>query len=223
MDIRIDRLIRSKRRSVGLEITGKARLIVRAPHSLSRKRIEKIILEKKNWIERKLGEARKKRLRVIRKNFLAGEVFYYLGRQYPLVISDSVENPIAFDDKFILSRGCRNQAKELFISFYKQKTVEITAKQAKAFAEKYKLKYEKINGTRAEKRWGSCSSKGSLNFSYRLVMAPPAVIEYVVAHELAHLKHQNHSEKFWALVGEMLPAYKERRAWLKKNGFLLVL
>ncbi|NOY10240.1 MAG: M48 family metallopeptidase [Spirochaetes bacterium] len=223
MDIRIDRLIRSKRKSVGLEITGKARLIVRVPHSLSLKRIERIVLEKRNWIERKLGEVRKKRSRVIRKNFLAGEVFYYLGRQYPLVISDGVKAPIAFDDKFILSRGCRNKARELFIAFYRQETVEIAAKKAKVFAEKYKLKYEKINSTRAEKRWGSCSSKGSLNFSYRLVMAPPAVIEYVVAHEIAHLEHQNHSEKFWGLVGKILPGYKERRAWLKKNGFLLVL
>ncbi len=223
MDIRIDRLIRSKRRSVGLEITDTARLIVRAPHSLSRKRIERIVLEKRNWIERKLGEVGKKRLRVTRKNFLTGEMFYYLGRQYPLVISDGVKKPITFNDKFILSQGCRDRAKELFISFYKQKTVEITAKQAEAFAEKYKFKYEKINSTRAEKRWGSCSSKGSLNFSYRLVMAPPAVIEYVVAHELAHLTHQNHSGKFWVLVDKILPAYKERRDWLKKNGFLLVL
>lgn len=67
-------------------------------------------------------------------------------------------------------------------------------------------------------RWGSCSSKGNLNFNYRLAYMPSAILDYVVVHELAHLRHMDHSKEFWALVGVYLPDYKERRKWLKEHG-----
>lgn len=71
-------------------------------------------------------------------------------------------------------------------------------------------------------RWGSCSSKCNLNFNWRLVMAPPEVLDYVVVHELCHLTHMNHSRDFWGLVGQVMPEYKERRRWLRENGSLLI-
>ena len=70
-------------------------------------------------------------------------------------------------------------------------------------------------------RWGSCSSKRNLNFNWRLVMAPPEVLDYVVVHELSHLTHMNHSRDFWELVGQVMPEYKQMRKWLRENGHLL--
>jgi predicted metal-dependent hydrolase len=70
-------------------------------------------------------------------------------------------------------------------------------------------------------RWGSCSSSGTLSFNWRLIMVPPAVMEYVVVHELAHMSVPNHSADFWRLVGQYYPAYKEARTWLRKNAPLL--
>ena len=70
-------------------------------------------------------------------------------------------------------------------------------------------------------RWGSCSSKGDLMFSWRLVMAPPEVLDYVAAHEVAHLAHMDHSERFWAQVAHLLPDYAPRRAWLRSSGAAL--
>jgi len=67
-------------------------------------------------------------------------------------------------------------------------------------------------------RWGSCSSKGNLNFNWRLVMAPLWVLDYVVVHELSHLKHMNHSKEFWDTVAMHIPEYKKAVAWLKENG-----
>ena len=67
-------------------------------------------------------------------------------------------------------------------------------------------------------RWGSCSSSGTLSFNYRLIFAPPAILDYVVVHELCHLTHMNHSRDFWNMVESVLPDYKERRQWLKEHG-----
>lgn len=73
-----------------------------------------------------------------------------------------------------------------------------------------------IKDTRS--RWGSCSSKGNLNFSWRLLLAPDAVMDYVVAHEVAHLRELNHSPRFWATVASICPDYARQRAWLRKHG-----
>lgn len=72
-------------------------------------------------------------------------------------------------------------------------------------------------------RWGSCSSRGTLSFNYRLIFAPPAVLDYVVVHELCHLTHMNHSRDFWNLVGSVMPDYKTHRRWLKEHGRELTL
>ena len=77
--------------------------------------------------------------------------------------------------------------------------------------------------TDARTRWGSCSTRGSLNFSWRLVMAPPAVIDYVILHELAHLKIHNHSSNFWSRVAQLVPDYREHKKWLEQNGHLLAI
>lgn len=72
-------------------------------------------------------------------------------------------------------------------------------------------------------RWGSCSSRGTLSFNYRLIFAPPAVLDYVVVHELCHLTHMNHSRDFWNMVGTIMPDYKARRGWLRDHGHELTL
>jgi predicted metal-dependent hydrolase len=76
----------------------------------------------------------------------------------------------------------------------------------------------KLRISSARTRWGSCSRQGTLSFTWRLVMAPEEVIDYVVVHELCHLRHLNHSKAFWGLVEGILPDYKVRRAWLKRHG-----
>ncbi len=85
------------------------------------------------------------------------------------------------------------------------------------------MDYKSIRITSARTRWGSCSSKGNLSFTWRLVMAPPQVIDYVVAHELAHLQVRNHSPAFWQKVKTIMPDYLQYRRWLDAHGHLLTL
>ena len=83
--------------------------------------------------------------------------------------------------------------------------------------------YGKISIRDQKTRWGSCSSEGNLSFNWRLILAPPDVLDYVVIHELCHRKEMNHSKEFWALVESLMPEYKERRKWLRENGNNLTL
>jgi len=107
--------------------------------------------------------------------------------------------------------------------------VEEYKRQAKAYivpkVEEYALKfgfdYNKIRITSAITRWGSCSSKRNLNFSYRLILAPKEAVDYVIVHELCHLRQMNHSKKFWDEVGKIMPNYKLQEKWLKQHGYKL--
>jgi predicted metal-dependent hydrolase len=85
----------------------------------------------------------------------------------------------------------------------------------------FKFRFNVVRFKRMNSRFGSCSSKGNINIAYRLLFAPREVFQYVCVHELAHLKQMNHSKKFWALVGEAVPEYKEHEKWLKDSGFML--
>ena len=80
------------------------------------------------------------------------------------------------------------------------------------------ISYGMISIREQKTRWGSCSSKGNLNFNWKLILMPEEILDYVVVHELAHRKEMNHSRAFWAIVEQVLPDYQERRDWLKKNG-----
>ena len=98
---------------------------------------------------------------------------------------------------------------------------EIINERVKFYANKYGFNYNKIKITSANKRWGSCTGKGNLNFSYKLIMAPIEIIDYVVVHELIHLIDKTHKKSFYNKVEKILPDYKERKNWLNKNGYLL--
>ncbi len=89
---------------------------------------------------------------------------------------------------------------------------------ADAYAHLIHHPYTGITTRDQKTRWGSCSSRGTLSFNWRLMLAPPAILDYVVVHELCHLEHMNHSKDFWQCVEIILPDYKERRKWLKEHG-----
>lgn len=95
--------------------------------------------------------------------------------------------------------------------------------RAQELARQAGVQFDKLRVSSARTRWGSCSSRGALSFTWRLVMAPPEVIDYVVTHELAHLQVRGHSREFWALVAHRMPGWQAAAAWLKENGYRLSL
>jgi len=216
----IPKIVRSKRKTVVLEIKEDASLVVRAPESTSRELIYKFAHKKEAWVLEKQRLMRKRKARVSRK-FVEGEIFWYLGETYKLHIADYQSSRLVLKDKFLLSGQCVNRAREVFIDWYKEQARRKIKERVELYTRATGVKYGKIRIGGARKRWGSCGVGGNLNFSWRLIMAPLEVVDYVVAHEIAHLTERGHSKDFWAKVGAIMPDYRKAKSWLKENGYLL--
>lgn len=221
MEITIEKIIRSNRKTVALQITDDATLIIRAPYNISDETIMHVISKHKNWIIKKKMEVEARNPKFTPKEFVNGEGFLYLGRSYKLTIVDNQDVPLKFDRGFYLLRDALPKAREVFIEWYKEKAYEKISERVEKYAKDGGFKYKKINITNADKRWGSCSPNGILNFSWRLVMAPLSVIDYVVIHELVHTEEKNHSKNFWIKVKVLMPNFEKYADWLKRNGHLL--
>jgi len=221
LEVKIEKIIRSRRTTIELYITDDARLIIRAPFSADEKTINHFIEKHKRWIDKKIKLIKEQRENFKEKRFVDGENFLYLGNNFKLNVVENKSKALLFDNGFYLSKDLSTCAKEIFEKCYKEKAKEIFTERAQYYSEIMNLKYSKIRIMSAKRRWASCSKKGNLNFNWRLVMAPLNIIDYVVVHELAHLIEYNHKKKFWEKVEKVLPDYKLRRKWLKDNGYLL--
>jgi predicted metal-dependent hydrolase len=220
-DIPIDKLIRSHRKTIGLQITNDARLIVRAPFFASENLIHKLIRSKEAWIIAKQDYFKQRRNKVLIRKFVPGEEYLFLGQSYPLVAAENLPKPVVMDNSLMISQMVLGNARDHLECWYKTRALEHITQRVEHYAQVTGLKYKSVRINNAATRFGSCGYKDTLNFSWRLVMAPARVVDYVIIHELMHLKQKNHSHKFWEEVAKIMPDYKQDERWLKQNGHLL--
>jgi hypothetical protein len=216
------RLVRSRRRTIALIVQKDGSLVVRAPLRAPEKFIREFVASKEDWVHKQQARAQKIARAVVRQ-YVDGEKFIYLGQSYPLKIVPPRRTSLALTDRFELTCPALPRAEAAFVRWYKARAAELLPERVTVLAGRYGYRAAKVRITSARSRWGSCSPQGTLSFTWRLVMAPPAVIDYVVIHELVHLEIKNHSQKFWGRVGELLPEYKTHVAWLRRNGRFLTL
>jgi len=217
----IEQIIRSKKRkTICIKITDNGKLIIRVPYGTDDFFINKFIEKKRKLIEKKIQKVKEQKDNLSVRKFVTGEQFLFLGNNYKLSITDNQTESIIFDNQFYLPKDQINFGRDIFQNWYKERAFEIIDSRTKFFAYKYGFTFNKIKISNAEKQWGSCSSKKNLNFSWRLIMAPVDIVDYVVVHELCHLRNMNHSSKFWIEVEKILPDYVERKKFLRENGYL---
>ena len=218
-------LVRSHRRSIGLEVRPDATLVVRVPTWTPLWFVESVLLEKTGWIEEKLSKTRSRVSLLQRHDFVTGDRFPYLGRDWSLVVVAFQRTPLAFDERtgFSLDVTAFDRGAVVFEQWYRDRARELLAERVEHYAPMVGVGVPRLRITGAERRWGSCSTTGTVSFAWRLIMAPVDVIDYVVVHELAHRREMNHSARFWALVGSILPDYSARMQWLKDHGALLAM
>ncbi|MBS3921010.1 MAG: M48 family metallopeptidase [Deltaproteobacteria bacterium] len=215
-------LIRSKKRrkTLSLRIKEDGRIVLYVPYHTPKGEIEGFIKEKESWVIKKISE-KERSIKETEKAFIPGEKFLYLGESYPLEIreSDHQGPPLKLSfGKFILDLDHIEKARDLFILWYKREAKEIIAGRVDYYSNRLHLFPKEIRITSAKSRWGSCSRDNRLSFSWRMVMAPLTVIDYILIHELAHIKEKNHSGRFWSYLESILPDYRRQRLWLKENG-----
>lgn len=217
------KLIRSNRRSIALIVEADGGLTVRAPLRLPQAAIEAFIQEKSAWIVEKQANARAQSELSGRppggaRRFEPGEKMLYLGQPYTLELVDRQAQHLTFAQGFRLLKSAQPRAAQVFEAWYKAQARQYFTRRAGELARQHGFTYSSLRLSSARTRWGSCSARGTISLTWRLIMAPPAVIDYVILHELAHLKQRNHSARFWTLVETLDPEYRPHRSWLKQNG-----
>jgi len=220
-----DKIIHSsKRNTFLLEVKRDGSLLARVPEGSSVEAIQKAIDSKMRWILKQRAEIYKLDISADPKKCVDGEKFLYLGVVYPLSVDGACGAQLIFDgEKFVLSQEHQSRARDVFVDWYRERAERHIAEKVKKFSAQYNISYDKIIITNAEKRWGSCNTKGILRFSWRLAMAPQDIIDYVIIHELMHIKHMNHSRAYWQEVITVMPDFKQKKRWLFRNGHRLIL
>ena len=218
-------LIRSKRRrkTISLRIKEDGRIVISVPYHTPKGEIEGFIKERESWIIKKFSE-KERSIKEAEKAFTPGEKFLYLGESYPLEIGGTNDKGLPLKlsfGKFILDKDYLKEARDVFIHWYKREAKERIEERVNYFSKRLQLFPKGLKITSAKYRWGSCSRDSRLSFSWRIMMAPLSVIDYVLIHELVHIKEKNHSKRFWTYLETILPDYREHRLWLKENGYRL--
>jgi predicted metal-dependent hydrolase len=220
-------LVRSKKRkrTISLRITPDGGIIIRAPYRTPREEIDSFFQAKNDWVQKKLMERQSLPREDTRpKQFCSGEKFLYLGEWYPLEIQsrNGRKTPLTLLwSRFILDEERADEARTLFVKWYREEAKRLFTDRVNHYSKKLDLFAKSIGITGARCRYGSCSPVNDLSFTWRLVMAPLAIIDYVIVHELIHVEIKNHSSRFWESVASVIPDYKARRNWLRNNHHLL--
>ncbi len=210
-------IIRSDRKSMALVVDAGAKLVVRAPLRAKVSDISDFVTKNARWIEEKQREAAKLNAKYSPVVFESGGKLPYLGETYAIQ-KTAVADVRILGANILVPEGY-SQADA--IAWLKSEAKALLKARVELFAGKMGLSYTCVRLSGAKTRWGSCGAKNSLNFAWRLIMCPLAIIDYVVVHELCHTVHKNHSRAFWASVAAILPDYKARKAWLKTNRRLM--
>lgn len=206
-------LLRSKRKTLALYIRDDA-VEARAPMRMAKAEIDRFVASKEDWIVSRLAAMRE--LKESRESFRVGYGSLLLCRGKPYPVLPKAGKFVEFADAFYVPPDLTtSEIKNACIQIYRLLARKIIKEKTRVFAQLMSADYASVKITGAQKQWGSCSVRKRLSFSWKLMMADDALIDYVVVHELAHIFEMNHSERFWGIVEGVLPDYTERREQLK--------
>jgi predicted metal-dependent hydrolase len=218
------RLIRARRRTIGMEVDLDG-LTVRAPRWVTLDEIEAALVERANWINRALEEWRGRRRDVMPREWKSGAPILFRGHELALEVFPARRIGVASDLFHLTVLHPRaheeGEVAELVGRWLKEEALRLVAPRVAAYAERVSAVVTTIRLSNARSEWGSCNARGQIRLNWRLVQLPPALAEYVVAHEVAHLVELNHSPRFWAVVESLLPGHATLRRQLEDWTALL--
>ncbi len=210
---------RSKRKTISIYIERDGSVSILAPQKLSEEELETAIQTKEYLIYKHLAAWEDANRSKVEREFVSGQSFLYLGRNYRLDFVEEQDIPLKLQNGFFKLRH-RDKAKaaEHFIHFYKTRGLPHIQRKVEQYQSKMGVEPKNLRILELKHRWASCSKQGNLNFHWKCLMAPSAVLSYIVAHELTHLKHHDHSPAFWNELDKVMPDYDKHMRWLRENG-----
>lgn len=216
------------RKTISIAVEPPKDITVVAPVDTNIEDIKDIVKSKGAWIVQKLFEFRNIESKRVNREFVNGESFMYLGRNYSLqiYIDKTIQNNSSvklFRGKFHVYVKEKNDEviKEAMEAWYREKTEEQVKKRIKYYQKYFNKKPTAIKIKEQKKRWASCTSNNELLFNWRCVMAKSTALDYIVVHEMCHMYYMNHSQEFWDLVSSIMADYEGRKEWLRDYGIKL--
>lgn len=212
------------RKTLSIQIEAPRKITVISPAGKSEDEILETVKSKSKWIIQKLFEIREMEYRKRSKQYVNGESFIYMGRNYSLqvIIDDnsSFAKAKLYRGKFYVTSYTKDQdiIKQALENWYKDKAKEKINERIKYYQGQFDIYPKKVVIKNQEKRWGSCTKDNQLLFNWKCIMAPSPVLDYIVVHEMSHMVYMNHSKDFWNLIKRVLPDYEQRKNWLRDNG-----
>ncbi len=221
-----------RKRTVAIQVISPSQVVILAPHSLTREKVEEIVRRRSQWILQNQKRLRNLARLYPAREFVSGERLLYLGREYRLNVrwaeNGGQGSPAINGRRIVVSVGREGRAgpnkyfvREALLKWYLSEAGQVIPRRVELYSNLLDAIPKEILVKQQKRRWGSCSSKGILRFNWQLIMAPLSIMDYVVVHELCHLRVKNHSPDFWRLVSRALPDYRQRRKWLRESSPLL--
>jgi len=214
-------LQRSRRKTASVYVERDGQVSVLVPETLTDQQVQQLIESKRRWIYRHLAQWRDLNATRVQREYVNGEGFLYLGRTYRLQLVAQQDVPLKLKDghfRLLAPRGDTEDAEAAFRDFYREKGKPRIMERVAYYQTRMGVQPKSVRVFELKHRWASCSPGGNLNFHWKCMMAPPTVIDYIIVHELAHLRHANHTRAFWNMVDKILPDYQDRKEWLRVNG-----
>jgi len=225
--IQVNRTRRQKTAEFSLR-DGQVRVLV--PDRLSNAEINRLIQRRMPWIREKMRQ-QESAPRMHPKEYVSGESFAYLGRNYRLKIVQDVEEGVKLKSGgFVVSISGERDSEErgkrvhdLLERWYVDHALDRLQEKIDRYGRIMDVTPASIFVKGYRSRWGSCTHTGNIGFNWRIIIAPHTIVDYVVVHELGHILQHDHSDAFWLLVRRVIPDFQERRRWLKEHGHLLTM
>ena len=223
-------IIRTERtKSASIEVEDDIVKVV-VPRFLSDQRIEDLIEKRTAWIRQKL-KIQTERIRPKPKEYVNGESFTYLGRNYRLKCIRGATGQVKLKNGYLnvpIKEGASGNAVEQSVrqslhEWYQSRALEKLTQKTNRYSSILGVNPQSVGVRDYKARWGSCSPSGDVTYNWRIIIAPHPIVHYIVAHELCHLLEHNHGPKYWKLVQSLVPNYREHREWLKVNGVGLII
>lgn len=205
-------LIRSKRKTLAVLITEQGKVQVRAPLRLSEKQIREFVEKHRAFISKTAQERQSAWQEKASFSVTQGDTLLVFGREYPVRFAEKAQFT---GEYFEIPKGDFEAVKGQIIKEYKRLAQEWIPKRTYELAREIGVEPLSVRVNSAKTRWGSCSGKNALNFSWRLILADRDTIDYVIIHELCHIRHHNHSIAFWKMVEGFVPHYQTFQQNLK--------
>lgn len=212
----------SKRKSVSIIIPVEGYIVIKVPKSIAKTKINELLAEKSKWIISKLKLNKTKQESKNETSNLDNGKLIYMGQVCNIHFGMQSNYVLEYKDGVFYTPFHKPEdIRSFVIDWYKQNAKHLLKNRTAFIASRYNLRYKTVKINSATSRWGSCSSDNSINYSWKLIQAPPEVIDYVVIHELVHTIIKDHSNKFWDTVGKIYPDYPSAVKWLKDNNHLI--